>query len=562
MLQTFMAYISASKNPAINSLMYVPLNAAIIVEIFRDSKAANIILPHTLTELYTQLCLTILKRFLHAGNLQPFSVQKFEDLPKKLYQQFKGLSEIAYTGMRNEEVIFYLLPSDLVHFGFLDAVPSLYGGGNVSYNFLHLTLQEFFAAYYISLLPGEDCDVLLKKFGNNSKWSIVWRFVAGMTKFEHFQPHVGSAHYEELFGVKYAQEFHVSIFLVQCLFEAQVAINFDATKVCVAHFEVGKYAPLDEYALGFTISMIQMPWKIFFISPRLDRIQSYTLRLSSFLCGLEARPLNGIVKELHVCRCEVDTTTLKSMACYLNKLVCLRLSECQLNEYDMTVLSELIPELKNLTEFSIPDNPLIIQPSSNGIMVKLHFRINCIETGSRPRHLMEVLPHHSIVKPPGSFSHSLSNVLQQLIHSNVTKLDLVNTSFGALITLSLDDYYPIFEQLIDPQSGNLQIFHCSDTLPHEFMALLAGPSSLKTLVLKEPHPNFGMLARNPCLQRLVIIESTCWSCTGKILLGLLKRNRILQELKLVSFNFTDEDDIKQLAIFVRGIENETLHVFY
>ena len=33
-----------------------------------------------------------------------------------------------------------------------------------------------------------------------------------------------------------------------------------------------------------------------------------------------------------------------------------------------------------------------------------------------------------------------------------------------------------------------QVFHCSgDSLPNEFMALLAGPSTLKTLVLKEPH---------------------------------------------------------------------------
>ena len=57
MLEKFKAYISASKNPAINSLMYVPLNAAIIVEIYRGCKSEHL-LPHTLTELYTQLCLT------------------------------------------------------------------------------------------------------------------------------------------------------------------------------------------------------------------------------------------------------------------------------------------------------------------------------------------------------------------------------------------------------------------------------------------------------------------------------------------------------------------------
>ena len=42
------------------------------------------------------------------------------------------------------------------HFGFLDAVPDLYGGCEISFNFLHLTLQEFFAAYHISQMS-ESC---------------------------------------------------------------------------------------------------------------------------------------------------------------------------------------------------------------------------------------------------------------------------------------------------------------------------------------------------------------------------------------------------------------------
>ena len=62
--------------------------------------------------------------------------------------QFLHLSEMAFTGVMNEEVILHAIPPNLTHFDFLDATPSLYGGGGVSYNFLHLTVQEFFAAYY------------------------------------------------------------------------------------------------------------------------------------------------------------------------------------------------------------------------------------------------------------------------------------------------------------------------------------------------------------------------------------------------------------------------------
>ena len=149
-LEKFKAYISASDNPAINSLMYIPLNAAIVVQIYCGCKSESL-LPHTLTELYTQLCLTILNRFLEMEH-PSVRVEKFENLPSDLYQQFLKLSKVAFEGVIKEELIFHELPADLVHLGFLDAVSALYGGGGVSYNFLHLTLQEFFAAYHISSL--------------------------------------------------------------------------------------------------------------------------------------------------------------------------------------------------------------------------------------------------------------------------------------------------------------------------------------------------------------------------------------------------------------------------
>ena len=140
-------FISASNNPAINSLMYVPLNAAIVVEIFRDCKS-NKLLPHTPTELYTQLCLTILNRYLKI-HYPSVIAEKFEDLHPDLYQQFLCLSEMAFDSVKENKVILHGISSSLKHFGFLDAVPALCGGGGVSYNFLHLTVQEFFAAWQV-----------------------------------------------------------------------------------------------------------------------------------------------------------------------------------------------------------------------------------------------------------------------------------------------------------------------------------------------------------------------------------------------------------------------------
>ena len=93
-LQGFKAYISVSNSPAINSLMYVPLNAAIIVQIYRNSKSDSA-LPHTFTELYTQLCLTILNRYLDV-HYPGITAAELKDLPSDLYNQFLKLCKVAF----------------------------------------------------------------------------------------------------------------------------------------------------------------------------------------------------------------------------------------------------------------------------------------------------------------------------------------------------------------------------------------------------------------------------------------------------------------------------------
>ena len=82
-LEKFLAYISMSNNPAINSLMYVPLNAAIIVQIYQHSyyRSSSPTLPHTLTELYTQLCTTVLRRHDHIS-----TADTLQDLPTPLHK--------------------------------------------------------------------------------------------------------------------------------------------------------------------------------------------------------------------------------------------------------------------------------------------------------------------------------------------------------------------------------------------------------------------------------------------------------------------------------------------
>ena len=207
-LEGFKKYISASKNPAINSLMYVPLYAAFVVIIYQSTTSKGS-LPRTITQLYTQLCLTILNRYLEANTEYP-SVRTIQDLPGALCGQFLELSKLAYEGFEKEEVILY---GDIgEHFGFLDAVPDLYGGREISFNFLHLTLQEFFAAYHISQMSDSGVELFRRK-GRDKRWNVVWRFVAGLTEFKYLDSSSITAFLD--------RSRMINAFFIQCLFEAQ-----------------------------------------------------------------------------------------------------------------------------------------------------------------------------------------------------------------------------------------------------------------------------------------------------------------------------------------------------
>ena len=439
-LEKFKAYISASNNTAITGLMYIPLNAAIVVQIYKSES----LLPHTLTELYTQLCLTVLNRFLKMEH----RVVKFEYLPSDLYHQFLKLSNIAYEGVKRNELIFHEVPVNLVHFGFLDAVSSLYGGGGVSYNFLHLTLQEFFAAYYISSLGSGGLEVF-KQYGNNEQWNVVWRFVAGLTKFQHLEGHINSTVTQK-----------IPLFIMQCLFEAQTLKYF------VSYFEslpspkklfVDTTLPLDSYACGYCIANILtgMSFSMHFM------LLSQTLlhNFQHFICGLKTNvPSAGYIEELDVGRQTISPCPDLEY-CSPQRLTSISLHYCELTATDMIHLSELIPSMTCLKELNISIND-------------------------------------------GISEDSFVKVLQSLSHSSVTTLHVQQTGF---CIFKSESFLAALKQLLDPSCGKLEKlfagdYYCTES---QVMNYLSAQSSLKSLTLSGNTPSlFSSLRSNTCLTEL------------------------------------------------------------
>ena len=149
--------------PHIRGLMYVPLNAVIVTEIYKTTKLdkSQDFVPTTLTELYTSLSRGMLLRYLTSHNeygQQEWKLSSFSDLPEELNKQFYTICGIAFQGILKDEVIFDDLARDFNTLDLMQSAAELYvdHGAVVSHNFFHLTLQEFLAAVHVSQRSEEE----------------------------------------------------------------------------------------------------------------------------------------------------------------------------------------------------------------------------------------------------------------------------------------------------------------------------------------------------------------------------------------------------------------------
>ena len=205
-----------------------------------------------MTQVYTQLCLTLLQRYLESVDPHnPITVGKFSDLPSTYLAQFNKLSQLAFEQLQQQRIVFDSgsVPKDLVHFGFLDSLPgpALYGGG-ITYNFLHLTVQEFLAAYHIT-----EHFSSINVINCTDIWSdTVLMFVSGLTGFQFFKDSVRHKFFSSPMSEEHLE---VTNLLLHCLFEGQILFDYtEAYNMNTASFTCSMCQQLDRYALGYCIA--------------------------------------------------------------------------------------------------------------------------------------------------------------------------------------------------------------------------------------------------------------------------------------------------------------------
>ena len=176
--------------PIISGCLHIPLNLAILLEIFVSHVPSE--LPQTMTELYQLLIKMLIYRELHsqAPPGTQISIPSLRELPDATTQKvFHNICLLAYESIftcNKQQLVFYK-SEKYETLGLMQREPKVLpseGGDTYAYSFLHFTIQEFLAAYHIYCLSPREIHHHLNKFQHNYKMSVTMRFLAGLTEFQ------------------------------------------------------------------------------------------------------------------------------------------------------------------------------------------------------------------------------------------------------------------------------------------------------------------------------------------------------------------------------------------
>ena len=249
------------ENPVVQSICYLPLNAAFIVHIFKYRDQS---LPNTEYEIYSSVILSCIQRHYDRegrGHDLPRELASLDDLSRSeaVREPFQCLCELAYRGVMENKVTFSSsdLPQGSNTLSLLQAIESfLQSGKSVFYTFLHLSIQEVLSAYYITtrLSDSEQMSQFQQLF-NQPYFAAVFQFYAVVTKLESDCPGI-----RKVFDtIVEAKSKPLLVSLLRCLHEARdPALCLYVAERLVYELDLSEtsLSPLDCLSISFFLSSI------------------------------------------------------------------------------------------------------------------------------------------------------------------------------------------------------------------------------------------------------------------------------------------------------------------
>ena len=195
------------ENPEIAGTCYLPLNASILVHLFKHCHDSN--LPTSQYGIFSLLVCKCISRHLKErpqpsletlGQLMDteivqertrrknLSLETLDEIVEVVREPFQFLCDLAYNGVMNDRITFSSLPDNTNTLSILHGVESFVKHADKvkSYNFIHLSIQELLAAFYVAkwLEPEEQVSKFNELF-DNPRFSAVFQFYSAITKLQN-----------------------------------------------------------------------------------------------------------------------------------------------------------------------------------------------------------------------------------------------------------------------------------------------------------------------------------------------------------------------------------------
>ena len=240
-------------------MCYLPINASIICFVYSQNQGDSI--PKTETEIYETFVVAIILRKLRLDD-PSIQLHSLKDLHGDNRDCFNKICSIAFKMTDEQKQIIHDLPMSLDSLNSspfrglltIDCTAKLFGLENVV-TFLHLTLQEYLAAYYLAIVEEDQQMKMITSHGGKNHMRTTFKFYCGLVNLQHKISQfdvitTANSDLDEIEGTDPLYMFH-------CAYESQQeTICYRVMELLNGKIELfpGVLTPADFTALGYVIS--------------------------------------------------------------------------------------------------------------------------------------------------------------------------------------------------------------------------------------------------------------------------------------------------------------------